>query len=501
MGSERTVWLDLSTSLHWGGGVVGIVRAELELVRNLGKALPEARFVAFDGHAFVEIARSDLPWLDAGTSVADLYLASRDLLKQRYLTHQRATPSAARSFPSLERLEGTLSRLSHHRRERMRIAAVLAATAVPSWSSEFVIKNLIKARRFTKMLRPEPEAAPASPFAEWNQPPSDVAEPVEGPVVSPFDDRSLLLSFGWMDTGRERYVTALRKQLPGLKCAQLVYDVIPIHEDVGFRYSPEASTKFAKYFAWASRNSDWVMAGGENSRRDIATYQQRLKLPSPPSFAIRFGDATLAVDPQYDPVHEYYPSDPVLLRHLKVAGPYVLYVATIEARKNHAVLYEASRQLASLPPERRPLFVLVGRVDHSANELMDSFHRDPLTRDHVLQLEPSDHQLQVLYRNAWLCVNPSLYEGWSLTLPEALSFGRHVLAADVAPLREVGGDLVEYLPAHEPKAWADRIRHYLDHPEALKAREAKNQAGWRPFTWEMAALELHRKLGDAGALR
>jgi hypothetical protein len=320
----------------------------------------------------------------------------------------------------------------------------------------------------------------------------------EAVAPAPFGPNAIVLSMGWMDTGREKHLAALKKKAPGLKIAQLVYDVIPIHEDLAHLYPESGSKRFADYFSWVAKNADFIFCGGENTRSDVAKHQQRLKLPSPPSQALRFGDAQLASELQYDPVRDYYPDDATLLRMLRISKPYTLCVGTVEARKNHAVLYEATRLLFDRHGVNCPLLVFARISDARTRDPMDPIARDPKTRDHILHIVPTDHQLQVVYRNAAFTLLPSLYEGWSLTLPEGLSFGKFGLASDVAPLREIGGDLIEYLPPHEPKIWADRIDHYLSKPDELAAREAQVKAKWKLNTWSDCAQTMWSFLSKGG---
>jgi len=102
----------------------------------------------------------------------------------------------------------------------------------------------------------------------------------------------------------------------------------------------------------------------------------------------------------------------------------------------------------------------------------------------------------VLYEHAAFTVLPSLYEGWSLTLPESLSYGKLCLAADVPPLREVGRDLAEYLDPFDPVAWASRVLHYTRHTDDLRAREQLIRARWTPSTWHDSAMLVSAALHD-----
>lgn len=485
MSKPLELWVDLSTSVRWNGGVIGIVRAELELARALYSLNPSTRFVAFNGEAFVEMEHERIKWLFASSSVADAYLKVRDYFRAAANFKQANVET---EYPRYRALLSSLPGGDADRASHLRMSLVYGATAVQSQPTELLLRGMLKLyepiRRAKERRKAAEVAAAGASHSEFELPAGTA------PVPSPFSAHSMVFSAGWMDTGREKHLAEIKKRTPGLKIAHLIYDVIPIHEDLAHLYPETGAKRFADYFSWISKNADVVFTGGENTRSDVAEYQRRLNLPVTRSKAVRFGDAKLATELQYDPVRDYYPDDATLLRMLRISKPYVLCVGTIEARKNHAVLYEAMRILFDRHGVKTPLMVFVGISDQRTRDLMDSVARDPKTRDHILHIVPTDQQLQVAYRNAAFTVLPSLYEGWSLTLPESLSFGKFVLAADVPPLREIGQDRIEYLPPHEPRRWADRIEHYLSHEKELQAREAHIVATWKFQSWEDCARTL-----------
>jgi glycosyltransferase involved in cell wall biosynthesis len=482
MSKPRELWVDLSTSVRWEGGVIGIVRAELELARAMRVLHPATRFCAFNGEAFVEMQHERINWIFESRSVADAYLKVRDYFRAAADYRQPQRGPQTIEYPRYREMLAQLPPVAENRMGQLRMSLLFGATAIPA--SELLLKGML---RLYEPLRGK--MAPKSSKVgqgnggdpvrseEWSLP---VGAP---PARAPFTANSTVVCAGWMDTGREKHLAAIKAANPGLCIAQLIYDVIPIHEDLAHLYPESGSLRFASYFSWVAKNADVVFTGGENTAKDVATYQRKLNLPMPRAVPVRFGDAKLAEELQYDPVRDYYPDDGTLLRMLRIAKPFVLCVGTVEARKNHAVLYEAMRLLFDRHGVNTPLMVFAGIPDARTRDLMDSVARDPKTSDHILHIVPTDHQLQVAYRNAAFTVLPSLYEGWSLTLPESLSFGKFALVSDVPPLKEIGADRVEYLPPHEPHRWADRIEHYLDHPDELAQREAHIKATWKQNTW------------------
>ena len=70
-----SVWMDLTNTMRtWKGGCVGIVRAELEIAKNLKKENPEIRFCVSEEIGFSEIKSEELEWLWNSNSVSDAYI-------------------------------------------------------------------------------------------------------------------------------------------------------------------------------------------------------------------------------------------------------------------------------------------------------------------------------------------------------------------------------------------------------------------------------------------
>jgi glycosyltransferase involved in cell wall biosynthesis len=88
----------------------------------------------------------------------------------------------------------------------------------------------------------------------------------------------------------------------------------------------------------------------------------------------------------------------------------------------------------------------------------------------VLQLPASDSELAWLYRQAEAVLVPSLAEGFSLPLIEALACDAPVVASDLEVHREVGGGYSTFLPALNSMAWSDWLRSRVGTPEPRPSR-------------------------------
>jgi glycosyltransferase involved in cell wall biosynthesis len=187
-----------------------------------------------------------------------------------------------------------------------------------------------------------------------------------------------------------------------------------------------------------------------------------------------------AADPLYRP-----PAAP------PVARPgYLLFVSTIEPRKNLPVLLEAYRLLLDRGRIRPvPELRVVGRRGWLYEDSLHAVERLGLGEHVRLLGEVAPPDLLGLYQGARLFALPSLYEGFGLGALEALACGAPVLASNAGALPEVVGNAGLLLPPGDPAAWAEALERVLGDPtlEADLRRRGPVQAA--RFSWERAARE------------
>lgn len=171
--------------------------------------------------------------------------------------------------------------------------------------------------------------------------------------------------------------------------------------------------------------------------------------------------------------------------HSGDARPYFVCIGTIEPRKNHLLLLNLWRHLAqTLPPERVPRLVIIGRRGWENEQVIDMLERCPALTGHVEELNGcSDARMASLLRGARALLMPSFAEGYGMPVAEALSVGTPVLCSDLPALREAGGDAPDYLDPLDGSGWQAMI---LDHAEHGPARAAQMQrlTQWQMPTWE-----------------
>lgn len=170
-------------------------------------------------------------------------------------------------------------------------------------------------------------------------------------------------------------------------------------------------------------------------------------------------------------------------------APYVLYAATLHPRKNLVLLREAMAALAAA--EFPQVLAIAGgpapdRADSSELERAATAEL-PGAPDRVARLrEPTDSDLAALMAGADAFCLPSLYEGFGLTVAEAMACGAPVVVSDRGALSEVVGDAGVVV---EPTAHAltTALRSVLTDPARAEQLGRAAAARARSFTWERTA--------------
>ena len=173
------------------------------------------------------------------------------------------------------------------------------------------------------------------------------------------------------------------------------------------------------------------------------------------------------------------PASPQWLEAHGIPPRYLLFVGTLEPRKNVPVLIAAHRVLRREDPTTPPL-VLAGAAGWGDVE----FSPDDVVWPGYLP-QPD---LRRLTAGAAALVLPSRYEGFGLPALEALACGVPVVTTDIPVLREVTGGLAEYVPVGDVAALAEALRRTLA-TEQDAARTGQRRAWAATFTWERCAAE------------
>jgi alpha-1,3-rhamnosyl/mannosyltransferase len=236
---------------------------------------------------------------------------------------------------------------------------------------------------------------------------------------------------------------------------------------------PKERVWFFEYFIKTRlRYANHILTSSEFTRREII---DEFKVSSSMVTAI-----PLAPDPLFVPSND----DVVKKVRLKynLPGSYLLFVSTLEPRKNIDLLIEA----LTIADTDIPL-VLVGWQGWGEKRWLEKIGGKNLKNGIYLTGHISDHDLRAVYTGAQALVYPSLYEGFGLPIVEAMACNCPVICSDAASMPDVAGDaaiLIDPGRSDELAAAIETVVHDTEIRNKLVKRGFKQAAG---FTWESTA--------------
>lgn len=172
--------------------------------------------------------------------------------------------------------------------------------------------------------------------------------------------------------------------------------------------------------------------------------------------------------------------DPAAAAPGRADRPYVLWVGSLEPRKNVRTLVAAMALLARRDRGNgaagRPRLVLAGYPGWLTDELIDPADRRDLGDDLMQLGMVGEEELWALYAGAAILGFPSLHEGFGYPVLEAMTLGRPVVCSDIEVLRELAGPAARYVAARDPAAWAEAIGELLADPAGRRELGDAGQA-------------------------
>lgn len=260
--------------------------------------------------------------------------------------------------------------------------------------------------------------------------------------------------------------------------------VVTVH-DLAFAHHPELFPRtwrvlFKLGLRAAVRRADAILTPSRNTAEDLLsmTGVDPARLHAVPLAASL---DTSGDDPQAS------------LARLGVSPPYILFVGTLEPRKNLVRLVRAYRRVAAsgLPHS----LVLAGPAGWGSQALDRELALDGPGR--VLATGAlAEAEIDALYRGADVFVYPSLYEGFGLPVLEAMVRGVPTVASNTSSLPEVTGDAVAGVDPTSVGEIGAAIESLLRDPEGAGQLAARGRARSERFSWDETArltLEVYEK--------
>jgi glycosyltransferase involved in cell wall biosynthesis len=462
---NNTLWFDVTTLLNWRRPPVGIVRVEMECAAYAKSYLyDKVKFCCYKGQGhYLQISYDEIQ-----NTLNILNGSIKEDLKNTEITADTyglaKTPFYNRAAAVTRRLlshlpapvgDNTLNYL------QVRKEAVFAG-----------ISGLREIRRAWRIWR--------NPSLPDRQRPLPIKYTQHSSLFKR-GDVYISLGLDW----QQKYLPFIMelKLLNKFKTLFMSYDVIPIKFP---QYCiDEVAAYFPQYIADLTWCADMVGCISKSSEYDLQVALENLGAPPPKTFIVKLG--CVLQNTCYNLPYEIQKS---------IGNKFILYVSTLERRKNHETLYKAYTRLIEEGYNNLPQLICVGMIGWHISDFLFELSTDRKIKDHIVILENiTDYQLTWFYKNCLFTVFPSLYEGWGLAVAESLAAGKFCLSSNKGALREVGGDFVEYLDPWDVPLWAERIAFYSKNADQLCIAEKKIKDNYIPQTWQNTAHIIFEQAG------
>lgn len=253
--------------------------------------------------------------------------------------------------------------------------------------------------------------------------------------------------------------------------------VVTIH-DVAWRYFPDSFTGFMRNFlewstGFAVKRASKIIAVSESTKRDLEKF-----------YGVE-GKKIIVVHHGYEQAGQSVSNS--ASQQAVLADKYIIFLSTLQPRKNLEGLINSFRQLKSEHPELPHKLLIVGRPGWKFEAILKKIEENKNIVVYLNHVSDND-RLQILSR-AELLVLPSFYEGFGMQILESFAAGVPVAASNVSSLPEVAGDAAIYFNPHRPEEIKNAIKAVLLDKSLAESLRAKGRERLKNFSWEKCAQE------------
>lgn len=247
------------------------------------------------------------------------------------------------------------------------------------------------------------------------------------------------------------------RDYPAAKRVITVHDMIP--ELFDLRPSPHLDKNLYV------QQSDLILTNSESTRRDLIRCYGDVAAPVIVTH--------LGVDPSFSAMAREHPDIP---------GRYLLFVGARSGYKDFGVLIDAFSASA-----RREETLLVAMGGGRFGPQEEQLIRSRGLAGRVMQTDGDDAALATAYRHCAGYVVASRYEGFGITVPEAMSCGAPVVVSDAPALTEVAADAAMRFPVGDSDALADVLSRLLEDADLAEHYRRRGLERSAMFTWRRTA--------------
>jgi len=251
--------------------------------------------------------------------------------------------------------------------------------------------------------------------------------------------------------------------------------IVTIH-DLGWKFYPKTFTWFMRNFlewstGFAVSNASNIIAVSESTKRDILKYY-------------KVDESKVVV------IHHGYENSgqwAVGSGQVDLPKKYILFLSTLQPRKNLEGLIDAFKLLKQEHPELPHKLVVAGRQGWKYGSIIQKTAQNNgivVYLNHV-----SDDDRLAILSKADLLVLPSFYEGFGMQILESLAAGVPVAASNISSMPEVAGEAAVYFDPHNTNEIKNAIKSVLLDKSLADRLKEKGKERLKNFSWEKCATQ------------
>lgn len=168
-------------------------------------------------------------------------------------------------------------------------------------------------------------------------------------------------------------------------------------------------------------------------------------------------------------------------------NPYILYLGTVEPRKNVEGVIKAFGLVKQKPAFRDFKLVIAGKLGWLYKDVATLYHRSAYRQDIKFLGSVNDNQRLALYKNAAVFIYPSFFEGFGLPPLEAQACGCPVIASDRSSLPEVLGKSAVLINPWQTNKLAEAIEAIIANSALRNRLVAAGRENSQRFSWKNSA--------------
>jgi glycosyltransferase involved in cell wall biosynthesis len=267
--------------------------------------------------------------------------------------------------------------------------------------------------------------------------------------------------------------------------------VVTVH-DLGYRHYPASHRPFNRwYLEWTTRRhsriADRIIADSMATKIDLIRFYQA----NPERITV----VHLGRDPHLRRADSHQIIATVKANY-QIEGDYLLYVGTLQPRKNLIRLIKAFQQLIVALQEHQLKLVIAGQKGWLYQEIFSYVEQSGLTGRVIFPGYIPDEDKVALISGALAYVFPSLYEGFGLPILEAMACGVPVLTSNCSSLPEVAGNAAILINPQQTSEITTGLIALLTNPDLRKQLTTRGYQQIENFSWDKTANQIWSILVD-----